>query len=202
MADHETQQITDIAPNGDVIFAAGPSATQFRVDSGLLKSASPVFKAMFGPDSSEGRQLRETGRTQVADLYVDAAAMEIVFNAIHGRNNRVPESLASDNLLQVAVCTYKYECFTSLSFATQRWLRQVDLDNTTDSWIMAMAALLLGDGDMFSLATAALMFNCGDPYKELIRRHAGPLLRLTRPFEKGSIMTVLKAIAGMFSSVP
>ncbi|KAH6617185.1 hypothetical protein F5144DRAFT_585699 [Chaetomium tenue] len=52
-----TTATIDIAPGGDVVFIVGPTQRRLRVHSLLVKEASPVMKAMLGPNFREGHQL-------------------------------------------------------------------------------------------------------------------------------------------------
>ncbi len=83
----------DIAPNGDVVFVVGPSKTRLRVYSLFVKTASPVLNAMLRPNFEEGQQLAKTGSAEIALPEDNAEAIETIFNVIHGRNDKVRESL-------------------------------------------------------------------------------------------------------------
>ena len=59
----------NIATEGDVIFVL--QQTRLRVSSVILSSASPVFKAMFGPNYAEGQGQRSAGEPREVPLFDD-----------------------------------------------------------------------------------------------------------------------------------
>jgi hypothetical protein len=59
-ASTDTPRHVKFDSSGDVLLSVGPSpASTFLVSSKVLSTASSVFKAMFGPNFSEGSSLNE-----------------------------------------------------------------------------------------------------------------------------------------------
>lgn len=124
----------DIAPNGDVVFIVGPRGKRLKVYSLFLTTASPVFNAMLSPSFKEGSQLAQPGSSEIELPEDNAEAIEIVFNVIHGHNNMVEDKLGSETLLQVAKIVDKYDCFNSLAFAIQTWLKWTNAKSTLSAY--------------------------------------------------------------------
>lgn len=187
MAGNNTQETTDIAVNGDVVFVVGPSCRKLRVNSLFVKSASPVFTSLLGPNFEEGHRLAENGSAEIPLPEDDASTMETIFNVIHGRNDLVEFELSPDALLQVAITINKYDCSSSLAFATRTWLGCMKFTNSVDSWNVALAATILGRKESFAEATSWLAFN-----------YAGSFFDLASKNEALIDDTVLLKIASMF----
>lgn len=152
----------DIAPDGDVLFLVGPDEKRLRVHSFFLRNASPVFKAMLGLDFREGNQLAQSGVVEIPLPDDDVAAMEIVLNVIHGRNDAVPKTLGTAEFLQVAIVGDKYDCLGHLSFAVIVWLCRLNPTDPKMLWELTATTLLLRDANAFKLITAAfIMRNAG-----------------------------------------
>jgi hypothetical protein len=130
------RKTVDIAPDGDVVFVIGPSGTRLRVYSRFVKTASPVLDAMLGPNFEEGQQLAKTGSAEIALPEDDAEALEIISNVIHGRNDKVRDTLSPSELLQVAIASDKYDCLVSLAFAIRIWLSRKDARDPKELWAL------------------------------------------------------------------
>ena len=161
----------DIAPDGDVVFVVGTTERRLRVYSLFVKAASPVLNAMLRPNFKEGHELAETGSVEIALPEDDAEAIEIIFNVIHGRNDKVRQTLSPDEILQVAIASDKYDCFVSLAFAIRVWLSRKGVSDPEELWVLAMAACLFREQEAFAEATAALVFNHVGSYVDLARKH-------------------------------
>lgn len=185
VSDDLQNAIIDIAADGDVILVVGPDATRLRVLSPFLRFASPVFRSMFQPDFKEGRQLREIGSATIPLPEDDAHALEIVLDVIHGCNKKVPDILSPSDLLQVAVIIDKYQCHESLALAIRIWFNSTDFTHTTDTWLVALTALILRRERNFASATSLLIFH-----------HAGSFTDLVKHQETFVERTVLLEIAG------
>ncbi|PVH93496.1 hypothetical protein DM02DRAFT_661914, partial [Periconia macrospinosa] len=86
---HTTRLMTP-DPKGDVLLQCKDQSSDtlvtFSVSSKVLQLASPVFRAMFGPQFKEGHQLLQ-GESMVVKLEEDdAALMGIIFNILHFRD--------------------------------------------------------------------------------------------------------------------
>src|SRR5262249_24550771 len=89
----ESDLITDISPDGDVVLVVGPQNVRLRIHSQCLQCASNVFGAMFGPHWSEGQGLSKESPREVPLVEDDADALRIICCVIHHRNDDVPQSL-------------------------------------------------------------------------------------------------------------
>jgi hypothetical protein len=182
-----TDTMVHIALDGDVVFVIGPTERRVTVYSLMVKNASPVLYAMLGPGFLEGQHLAKTGSTEIALPEDDADAMEIIFNVIHCRNDKVKKMLGPDELLRVAIACDKYDCVGSLEFAFQTWLSHIGATKSKDLWALAMAACVSQEQLAFAEATSALVFN-----------HAGSFLDLTREHDDVMDPTLLLRTAGTF----
>ena len=96
---------------------------RLRVYSQQLRSASKIFSAMFGPDWSEGQRLSKELPKEVALPDDDAKAMRIICCTIHFRNDLVPETLTTKEVLQIAIEIDKYDLMVALRYAIVEWLK-------------------------------------------------------------------------------
>lgn len=81
--------VTNLAPSGDVVPALSDHS-RLRVHSVVLKLASPVFKAMFGPHFSEGQNLSEANPKEVPLPDDPPEAMIIICEILHYHNRSEP----------------------------------------------------------------------------------------------------------------
>ncbi|KAH6842654.1 hypothetical protein B0I37DRAFT_382490 [Chaetomium sp. MPI-CAGE-AT-0009] len=160
----------DIAPDGDVVFIVGPTQRRMRVQSLFVKTASPVLNAMLRPNFKEGHRLAQTGSAEIELPEDDADAIETILNIIHGRNDKVPDTLGPDELLQVAIAVDKYDCLVSLSFAIRVWIGREGVEKPEGLWALALAACLFRDEGGFAKATSALVVNYARSYIDLARK--------------------------------
>ncbi len=171
MNEESAQKAVDIAPDGDVVFVIGTTERRMRVYSLFVKAASPVLNAMLRLNFEEGQQLAKTGSAEIALPEDNAEAIETIFNVIHGRNDKVRETLTPDELLQIAIASDKYDCFVSLTFAIRVWLSRKGVSDPEELWALAMAACLFREREAFAKAISALVFNHAGSYIDLSRKH-------------------------------
>jgi len=101
-------------------FLVGHIVVQYQVSSQVLWTASPVFRAMFGPDSKfeEAVNLRRAHilgfPPSVIPLDDDSAALEFIFNVLHLQHDRVPDIIDFQQMVQVAAICEKYELHKAL----------------------------------------------------------------------------------------
>lgn len=160
--------IVNIAANGDVVFIVGPNSKRLKVHSLFLTNAAKVFQAMLGPHFKEGHQLAQPGLTEIELPEDDTEAIETVFNIIHGRNNKVSDTLNLDELLQVAIIIDKYECHIPLTFALKLWLSSVSTTDPVQMCTLAMVGVVLRNQATFADATSALILNHYESYLSLV----------------------------------
>ncbi|CAK7269628.1 hypothetical protein SEPCBS119000_003667 [Sporothrix epigloea] len=163
--DQDAQATTCIAASGDVVLVVGPSGKKLKVHSLFVVNASPVFNAILGPNFAEGQQLRKSGLAEVILPEDNAKAMEMIMNVVHGLNDKVPELLDPDELVEVAITAEKYDCIGALAFAIRSWLScKVNITDPGKMWAMAMAALVFRRQKAFAEATSALVLNYAGSY--------------------------------------
>ena len=165
--DNEQSRIVEIVADGDVILVVGLEKLKLRAHSLFLKTASRPFSAMFGPDWKEGRSL--FGRDGPVELPLpeeNGAALKLICAIIHHQNNMVPQTLAADVVLGIAVTADKYDCFDALKFASGNWL-QPRQNKAGDLMLLTAAAYLFQNAQAFKEITKALILNYGDPYLAL-----------------------------------
>lgn len=118
VAQYVPQACVQISPQGDMALKVSSAAgeTRFVVDSHVLCLASPVFRAMLGPNFKEGHDLRHA--EEVEEEYVlplldddNIEAFEIILNAIHLQNAKVPQTVSYETLLELAVIVEKYQMY-------------------------------------------------------------------------------------------
>lgn len=184
--DVDNQDATvEIAPNGDAVFVVGSNSRRLKVHSLILKNASPVFNAMLGPHFAEGQQLAQPGLAEIELPEDNAEAVEIVFNIFHGRNDKVPEAIDSDQLLSVIVIIDQYDCLAPLKFAVKTWLDYISTTDPMQAWAVAMVAIVLHRQEKFAEATSVLVLN-----------HSGSFLNLTSAQRTHPNLEVQLRVAG------
>lgn len=105
---HDMANVNAIDPDGDVILVCGE--TEFQVSSKVLSLASPVFKALFGPNFAEGQATtRKTSRIQLHDD--DAESMRFMCAVLHHKCAS-GNSIGLERLERLAVVTDKYDVCT------------------------------------------------------------------------------------------
>ena len=109
--------VPDISPDGDVVLVVGPRNVRLRIQSQVLRCASKVFGAMFGPTWSEGQGLSKESPREVRLVEDDADALQIICRVIHHRNNDVPQSLTPKEVLQITIEADKYDLNIALKYA-------------------------------------------------------------------------------------
>jgi hypothetical protein len=93
----------DVATEGDVIFVL--QQTRLRVSSVILASASPVFKAMFGPSFAEGQGHRTAEEPREVPLHDDdLGAMIRLCRLLHHQPDQeaFPHGATHDQIVQCA----------------------------------------------------------------------------------------------------
>ena len=112
--------VTEIDPDGDLqvdlVDRTNDSDGQLRgllVSKHTLRLSSPVFRTMLADDSpfqeSKNKTINKNGNQVIRLEDDDVASMEILMNAIHLQNHRVPITLQSTKLQELAVVCDKYD---------------------------------------------------------------------------------------------
>jgi BTB/POZ domain len=154
LRDNKLSAIVEIAADGDVILVVGPEKVKLRVHSLFLKVASKPFSVMFGPDWKEGHNMLRPVEVPLPDD--NAAALKLICAIIHHRNQKVPQTLAADDVFGIAVTADKYGCVGALKFASGNWLRPLQ-NEAHDLILLAAAAYLFRSAPAFKEITKALI---------------------------------------------
>lgn len=147
-----------IDEDGDVLVKT--NSNEMLVSSKLLALASPVFKAMFNSKFREGSTIRSVQKPLELPLPDDNPdALTVLFHTLHFSSKRTFHSLGADLQLHVAQSADKYQCTTSISGESGRWLRSLSKSDqaTSTLWTLSTIAFLMGRTDEFSNITAKLV---------------------------------------------
>ncbi|KAF8541978.1 hypothetical protein BDD12DRAFT_827083 [Trichophaea hybrida] len=128
----------DICPYGDMEIALTTPTIDvtYRVSSHQLCSASSVFRAMLGPQSSfsEANELRRHQRSSstassecslfriTAEEEYDPTALATVLYVLHGRVEYIPESVNFEGLLEIAIICDYYDCAATMRPWDEIWM--------------------------------------------------------------------------------
>jgi hypothetical protein len=112
----------DIAKDGNVVLVVGLEERRLRLSASLLANVSKVFRAMFGPNFSEGQDLGNisSGPKEVHMPEGNADAIEIICSMMHFRS--VPREVGPDLMLHIAITADKFDCGIVLQHASILWL--------------------------------------------------------------------------------
>ncbi|KAK5651189.1 hypothetical protein OQA88_12737 [Cercophora sp. LCS_1] len=171
MSERDYDRVLDIAVDGDTILVVGPDKKGLRIHSLFARTTSPVFNAMLGPSFAEGQQLAKDGRVQFALPEDNSDALEIILNVIHSRTDNVPATLTGEQLYEVAILTDKYEFHRAMGLAFHLWFQLDGIRDSSDLWLLALAASLLGEETYFYAATSALVLHHKGSYLDLAKKH-------------------------------
>lgn len=119
----------DIAPHGDLMLEVRTFAgiAKFKVASAVLCLASPVFRAMLGPNSSfkEACELRDSKALNEPHMIplgdTDPQALAVILYALHLQTDKVPRFVSFENLYKLAVTCDKYDCANAVSLWASIW---------------------------------------------------------------------------------
>ena len=123
--------VTEIDPDGDLQMDfvdrtddSGGQLHGLQVSKHILRLSSPVFRTMLADDSPflESRN-KTTNKNGIQVIYFeedDLASMEILMNAIHLQDHRVPITLEIAQLEELAVVCDKYD-IRCLERWAERW---------------------------------------------------------------------------------
>lgn len=170
----------DIAAEGDVLFVL--QQTRLRVSSVILSSASPVFKAMFGPNFAEGQGERTAGDPREVPLYDDDLdAMTRLCRILRHQDETEDTPLTSigpvesclDGVYTLTVASDKYGCTESIKVVVKYLLSE--LASTSISLLVSPMALLIlsavaykiKDCRHFALFTRRLVLDVSYNYSSL-----------------------------------
>jgi len=169
-----------IDPHGDItlVITTSSGTARFQVNSGVLCVASPVIRAMLGPDSSfkEARDLAASSKARTP-LEVrleddDPQAMAVILRILHLQFDLVPTKDAAvdeKKLYQMAIICDKYDMPQALGYWFRQWTAEVpvkgvlveldaQLNITGPRWLFM--AYAFGHEVMFTNLSRELMLQC------------------------------------------
>lgn len=160
-----------IDKNGDVILVLEDATA--RVSSEVLSASSPVFKALLGPNFSEGQQLRSAAHPKRIELQEnDAVSVARICFMLHKSFDEVRTHICSNettgqvvfNVVQMAIVADKYGVVDRLKnemapallepFAARSGRVGLTIQNICD---LAVAAYLFEQHGLFTLFTRCLI---------------------------------------------
>lgn len=148
--------IIDIVPHGDMILNVNSEA-KFKVSSVVLCLASPVFRAMLGPNSDfkEACTLRET-RTEPYTLLLEDRyynTFSVLLYAIHLQSDKVTRPLNTTTMRELAIICDKYDCSRAVKSWVPLWMKfRVNsyVDLLFEAWVFRI-------NDVFTSATKRII---------------------------------------------
>ncbi|RSL69675.1 hypothetical protein CEP54_002191 [Fusarium duplospermum] len=156
----EVPFLREIIPGGDVILVVGPRKSKIQLSSHLLRTTSPVFNAMLGPNFKEGTLLRESqGPVEIALPDDNAQALYNVYSTLYGGHPDV-NNLSVDEIYDISILAQKYDLVDRLMFGCEAWFRTINKDtygSIEEDWKMLLAAYWLRSGLGFRNASRMLI---------------------------------------------
>ncbi|KAK3652903.1 hypothetical protein LTR56_004851 [Elasticomyces elasticus] len=170
-----------LAEDGDVILIL--RGRHFRVSSGVLSLASPVFKTMLGPNFLEGQAPRSAGHPRQITLE-DGFSLELLLALMHhfdlDRLRNLDQGLNAETPLDVACVAGafdKYCCTPPLGMTVEALLRRSAQDailtekspagRFTIYAYSAASAYLIGSRSVFAEATRCMVLDGLRPFSEI-----------------------------------
>lgn len=123
-------QHTVFSDDADVVLYSDPKHLYY-VSSGVLSSASRVFRAMFGPNFAEGQALLRSTPDSLPkfELCDDSTqALRWLFSILHDAQQECLSSLSDPSCLQqLAVVADKYDCAAAVRSSTSPLLASMTM---------------------------------------------------------------------------
>lgn len=141
-----------IAKRHDVVLVVGQgdSASKLKVNSEILRQASPVFDALLGPNFAEGRGLSFTTPKEVNLPDDDPKSMQAICEILHFRKECVRADSTPAVILDLARLVDKYALHKAISSVVNSWFCNLIETNAS---IMLDAAILLDNPSAFEKVT-------------------------------------------------
>lgn len=161
-----------IAPNGDVTFVLDKGNTIVRVNSAVMKNASPVFAAMLGPNFKEGHAL-SAGDCASVDVPLpedDAVAFGWVCRVLHSQADTNLWLPTPREIIKVLDIAEKYDLQKGIQISVQVWINRREDLITNDLWLLSLACCRAHDVEGFKSTTRRLILNHPGSFVELAAR--------------------------------
>jgi hypothetical protein len=124
--------VTVVDPRGDLFLEIGLSdmgsgpAQSFQVCSRSLARMSPVLERMlYGSFAESNAQCRQTDCWTIDLPEVKPAPFALLAYICHGRFDRVPKVLSTDELFDLVALAHYYDCTPALAPWAERWLASI-----------------------------------------------------------------------------
>jgi hypothetical protein len=125
-------------PRGDLHLEVGDAPEHFLVCARAMARASKVWDKMLFGNWAESKQ-KLPANTAATWLVTfpddDPTAVELILNIIHGRFNKVPTTLPTEELYNLTILTDKYDLTWQLSPWADIWFQDVTGDKSMMLWI-------------------------------------------------------------------
>ncbi|KAM7200741.1 hypothetical protein V8F33_003672 [Rhypophila sp. PSN 637] len=174
--DGDDPKTTVIAPDGDIILVVGggtkETPSRLRVHSRFLAAASPVFTAMFSPNWAEGQGLSSVCPKEIELPEDSPKAMDTICCVLHHQNDRVPESMDSDDLFNIAVHADKYDLIRALKLLISLWLttsNPIYTSGMIDDGYNLTTAFIIRDSKNFTRISVNLITQYAESYSEIYK---------------------------------
>ena len=171
----DTTTIDIATADGDILLVLGE--TRLRVSSVILSSASPVFKAMLGPNFLEGQGERSAQSPKEISLPDDdISAMTQLCRILHHQYRTEDNVLTShcvEGLFALTVVSDKYGCTDSIEAVAKHLLSELGttsvspLISPTTLLVLSAVAYKIKDCRHFALFTRRLVLGITLPYSGL-----------------------------------
>ncbi|OMP82683.1 hypothetical protein BK809_0006993 [Diplodia seriata] len=159
------EPVKAIAPTGDIVLLLCDD-TKLRVHSVVLKLASPVFRAMFGPHFSEGQNLSETNPKKVPLPDDPAEPMTLICEILHHQYPLI--SVRSELLVPLVSLVHKYDLVDAMGLKVAAFLehelpaaREIEFRPSWEQGLLAMAYLLKDERTFNLISREVLIFYGG-----------------------------------------
>ena len=183
----------EIASCGDILLKVSTweGAVDLKVSSHVLCSASPVFRAMLGPDSQfkEACELRTCSVEKPYELSLEddyPHALTVTLLALHGRSDMVPVEITFRNLVELAIVCDKYDCrggvLPWVDTTAEAWKhRMLDQESGYEEWLFVAWVFGIEEG-YDELSKGVILESYIDPYSRKLKSKGGEVLEeLTIP---------------------
>ncbi|KAI1830678.1 hypothetical protein DTO027I6_3236 [Penicillium roqueforti] len=168
-------KIVNIDAAGDIILVVGPEKLRLRVKSIFLKTASKLPGTILGPDWKENHILVTGLPVEIILPEENAMALRCICAILHHQNRLLPQVMAVNDVLRIAVAANKFGVVDALTFASEFWLSPVN-KGASDLIVLAAAASLFKNAQAFRDITKALVLNYGDSYLALLSEDVRSIL--------------------------
>ncbi|KAJ5594960.1 uncharacterized protein N7459_001168 [Penicillium hispanicum] len=145
-------------------------AVQFKVSSKHLILACPRFKRMLSGEWLEANTVHADGCRHVVIEGFDTRSLEIVLNALHGKNRKVPRAVDIRLLTDIAVLVDDLECHEEIEVFSQSWITQLRRELPA-KWTMTLVPWIF----------VSFTFNKPDIYTQATRTAILKLLSISNP---------------------